>query len=108
MSPTKHFLAIVIGALSFGVAIIMLLAPIFIETVPHSTTRDIIAASLAGFGFVCILPANVEKAASIFRKTAPWGRRSSDSLEAPLDADRRTMPRGYVRRDVDEEGPSGG
>ncbi len=78
MSPTKHLLAILVGAISFGVAVVMLLAPIFIETVDHSTTRDIIAASLAGFAFVCILPANVEKAASIFRKTAPWGRRSSD------------------------------
>lgn len=97
-SSTKHFLAIVFGVLFAAGGFVLLLAPRVAEyigkQVSHSTTADLIAAGMLAVGFVCVLPANAREAVSIFRPALPWGRRSSDQLEAPLGADRRTMPRG--------------
>lgn len=74
---TLDLLALFFGTLSFVVGNVLLLAPYFLQGAPHSNVRDLIGAGLLGFAFVCVLPAKIDRAASVFRKVNPL-RRSSD------------------------------
>lgn len=74
----RHLLGLVVGFASFVLGTLLLVGPFFLAGVPHSNVRDIIAGGCLGFAFICAVPSKVDKAAQVFQKTSPWGRRSSD------------------------------
>jgi hypothetical protein len=75
-------LAIIIGTACVLFGGTYLLLPV-LHHAPHSPTSDIIGALAMAFGFVCAIPANMQKAVAVFQPILPWGRRATDVGEAP-------------------------
>ncbi len=66
--------AIAFGFLLIVFAIAWALIGAFI-TKAHSTADDILIGSCLLVAFICVLPANFQKAVSVLAPLAPWGRR---------------------------------